>query len=375
MYKTNHISVLKKVIVLFLICSCILTVPGYNVNAATPKVGIDVSNHNGVINWAQVKAAGISYAILRVGYGDNYTSQDDTQFANNVAGCIANNIPYAVYLYSYATNLTGSSASIDSEIAHTKRLISGLNPFCVYIDMEDSSTQYLGKTTLTNFAIRFCDSMNASGYKAGVYANTYWMNNYLNSTTLYNKGYSIWVAQYNTTCTYTATPYDMWQYTSSGSCSGITTSVDKNYMYNDITNGGSSNQGTIDVTYQTYDDVYNTWLPNVVNTSDYAGIFGHDVTGVYANLSSGNIYYKVHVKGGGWLSEVANRSDYAGMLSYPIDGLMMKTDTGKTIHYRVHLRTTNTWLPYVTGYNTADGNNGYAGILGNEIDGIQIYLD
>ncbi|KOA19315.1 autolytic lysozyme [Clostridium homopropionicum DSM 5847] len=375
MYKRNRLSVIKKVMAIFLICCCILTVSGYKTYATTPKVGIDVSNHNGVINWDQVKASGISYAILRVGFGDNYTSQDDTQFANNVAGCIANNIPYAVYLYSYATNLTGSSASIDSEIAHVKRLISGKNPFAVYIDMEDSSTVYLGKTTLTSFATRFCDSMIASGYKAGVYANTYWFNNNLDATTLFNKGYSIWVAEYNTTCNYTKTPYDMWQYTSSGSVPGISTSVDKNYMYNDITNGGSSNQGTIDVTYQTYDDVNNTWLPNVVNTSDYAGIFGHDVTGVYANLSSGNIYYKVHVKGGSWLPEVANRSDYAGILTSPIDGLMVKTDTGKTIHYRVHLRTTGAWLPYVTGYNTADSNNGYAGIYGNEIDAIQMYLD
>jgi hypothetical protein len=132
---------------------------------------------------------------------------------------------------------------------------------------------------------------------------------------------------------------------------------------------------TINVIYKTYDDVKNVWLSDVVNTTDYAGIFGHDVTAVYANLSSGNIYYKVHVKGGSWLPEVANRSDYAGILTSPIDGLMMKTDTGKTIHYRVHLRTTGAWLPYVTGYNTADSNNGYAGSFGNEIDAIQVYLD
>ncbi|WP_223068947.1 hypothetical protein [Paenibacillus caui] len=132
---------------------------------------------------------------------------------------------------------------------------------------------------------------------------------------------------------------------------------------------------TINVTYQTYDDVTDTWLPNVVNAQDYAGIFGHDVDCVYANLSSGNITYKVHVKGGSWLPEVTNRSDYAGIKGQPIDGLMMKTDTGKTIHYRVHLRTTGTWLPYVTGYSQYDSNNGFAGTLGQEIDAIQIYLD
>lgn len=128
----------------------------------------------------------------------------------------------------------------------------------------------------------------------------------------------------------------------------------------------------IDVIYQIWDDVKNTWLPNVKNTEDYAGIFGHDVCAVFANLSRGNIFYKVHYKSGKWLPEVTNRKDYAGLYNKPIDGLMMKTDTGKTIRYRVHLRRKNTWLPWVTGYNIKDGNNGYAGILGQEIDGIQI---
>ena len=128
----------------------------------------------------------------------------------------------------------------------------------------------------------------------------------------------------------------------------------------------------IDVIYQIWDDVKNTWLPNVKNTEDYAGLFGHDVCCVFANLSKGNITYAVHYKGGKWLPEVVNRSDYAGLYNKPIDGLRMKTDTGKTIRYRVHLRRRNAWLPWVTGYNTKDSNNGYAGILGQEIDGIQI---
>ena len=128
----------------------------------------------------------------------------------------------------------------------------------------------------------------------------------------------------------------------------------------------------IDVIYQIWDDVKNTWLPNVKNTEDYAGLFGHDVCCVFANLSQGNITYAVHCKGGKWLPAVVNRSDYAGLYNKPIDGLMMKTDTGKTIRYRAHLRRKNIWLPWVTGYNTKDSDNGYAGILGQEIDGIQI---
>lgn len=130
----------------------------------------------------------------------------------------------------------------------------------------------------------------------------------------------------------------------------------------------------VSISYQVWDDVRNAWLPNVVDTKDYAGILKHDVCAVYANLTSGNVWYRVHQKGKGWLPEVKNRSDYAGVFNKPIDGLMMKTDTGKKIYYRVHLRRKNKWLPWVTGYKTNDGNNGYAGFLGQEIDAIQAYL-
>ena len=135
---------------------------------------------------------------------------------------------------------------------------------------------------------------------------------------------------------------------------------------------GEKTETKPDVIYQVWDDVKNQWLPSVKNDSDYAGIFGHDVCAVFANLSRGNIFYKVHYKGGNWLPEVKNRTDYAGLFNKPIDGLMMKTDTGAKLYYRVHLRRFNKWLPWVTGYSESDNNNGYAGIIGQEIDGIQI---
>ncbi len=131
-------------------------------------------------------------------------------------------------------------------------------------------------------------------------------------------------------------------------------------------------QSNIDVTYQTWDDVKNTWLPNVKNDEDYAGIFGHDVCAVYANLSQGNITYAVHYKGGKWLPFVTNRNDYAGLYNKPIDGIMIKGDT--PVKYRVHLRRKKVWLPWVTGCDSKDSNNGYAGIIGQEIDGLQIKI-
>ena len=131
----------------------------------------------------------------------------------------------------------------------------------------------------------------------------------------------------------------------------------------------------ISVIYQVWEDIGNQWLPEVTDLTDYAGLYGRDVCCVYARLTKGNIFYKVHYKGGKWLPEVKNREDYAGLFNKPIDGLMMRTDTGKTIKYAVHLRRENRWLPFVSGYDADDFDNGYAGIIGQEIDGIKIYIE
>ncbi|MDD3142295.1 MAG: GH25 family lysozyme, partial [Lachnospiraceae bacterium] len=64
--------------------------------------GIDVSEHNGTINWDEVKASGIQFAMIRAGYGSNYESQDDRHAIHNMQECERLGIPYGVYLYSYA---------------------------------------------------------------------------------------------------------------------------------------------------------------------------------------------------------------------------------------------------------------------------------
>lgn len=196
--------------------------------------GIDVSSHQGLIAWSKLKGQ-IDFAIIRLGYGDNIASQDDKQFFNNVNGCVANNIPFGVYIYSYATNLTGS-ASIQSEIEHCKRLLSkiGKKPFCVYIDMEDASTEKLGKNQLTNFALDFCNKIALAGYKAGVYANENWFKNFLNPSTIASHGYSIWCAKYSTNKPNITSNYDIWQYSDRGIVSGVNGNVDMNTMVNNI---------------------------------------------------------------------------------------------------------------------------------------------
>lgn len=208
--------------------------------------GIDVSSWQSIINWSEIKSR-IDFAIIRLGYGDNIEKQDDKYFLRNVKGCIDNNIPFGVYIYSYATNL-GGNASIQSEIDHCKRLLSQINkrPFCVYIDMEDDSTIKLGKTMLTNFALEFCKQITQAGYKAGVYANENWFKNYLQVSTIASYGYSIWCAKYSSNKPNITSNYDIWQYSSTGRINGINGNVDMNYMYNNIIGNQSTSEKTID---------------------------------------------------------------------------------------------------------------------------------
>lgn len=140
---------------------------------------------------------------------------------------------------------------------------------------------------------------------------------------------------------------------------------------------GNKTTEYVDVTYQVYDKQAKKWLPNVKNQEDYAGIFSHDVCAIYANLSKGNITYQVHTLNGKWWGEITNRTTYAGVLSTPtpIDAFRVKVDNGHTVHYRAHIKNGNRWLGDITGYDINNSKTGYAGIIGQAIDAIQIWVD
>lgn len=180
---------------------------------------IDVSEHQGIINWEQVKGQ-IDGAILRVGYGDDIASQDDKQWKRNADECTRLGIPFGVYIYAYATN----EAMARSEAAHVLRCIKGYNlKFPVYYDVEEPGTEGYAKQAAQIFG----DVIEKAGYWCGVYANLNWWNNYLKGLERFTK----WVAQYNSQCDYAGANKDMWQYTSSGSVTGINGSVDMNECY------------------------------------------------------------------------------------------------------------------------------------------------
>ena len=183
--------------------------------------GIDVSQWNGTIDWQKVKNAGVDYAIIRCGFGMNQTNQDDTKWKENADACTKYNIPFGVYIYSYATDTSRAK----SEAEHVLRLIKGYKlKYPVYYDLEDDSVRNnVSEKTIGDIAQTFYDTITAAGYKAAMYANTDWFTTYLTDSRFAK--WDKWVAQYNTTCTYTG-KYQMWQCSSKGSVNGINGNVD-----------------------------------------------------------------------------------------------------------------------------------------------------
>lgn len=198
---------------------------GSGASGGVTGVGIDVSKHQGSIDWDQA-AGQIDFAILRCGLGDDFDYQDDPYFVRNAEACERLGIPYGVYLYSYAD----SDEHADSEISHVLRLLNGRSPTLpVYLDLEDTTVASLDNETILRHAREFCTAVANAGFRPGVYANYNWWTTRLTSAE-YDQ-WSRWIARYGPSDPGYSGPYDFWQYTDSGSVSGISGNVDMNYSY------------------------------------------------------------------------------------------------------------------------------------------------
>ena len=190
------------------------------------RKGIDVSAHQGIIDWDIVKDQ-VDFAILRCGYGVDLVNQDDAYFERNAKECTRLGIPFGVYLYSYASNNEEASSEAD----HVLRLIQNYKlSYPVYYDVEDAQQESLSNEQLTDMVVTFCEKIENAGYYVGIYANLNWFENRLNSSRL--DVYDKWLAQWSTTPTYNK-DFGMWQYTASLDLNGIQTKVDGDIAYLD----------------------------------------------------------------------------------------------------------------------------------------------
>ncbi len=194
------------------------------------KFGIDVSHHNGTIDWEKVKSH-IDFAILKIGnIGDGNKFLADNSFERNYKECTRLGIPVGIYVYSY----TNEIENIDDCARATLKYLDGRKlQLPIYIDMEDKEIAPEGKTKLTNLVITFNTIIEHAGYWAGVYANRNWYDNYLNKETIKRK-YTTWIATYTSGTDKYKGEYDIWQNSSDGKISGINGRVDTNYMYRDL---------------------------------------------------------------------------------------------------------------------------------------------
>ena len=331
--------------------------------------GIDVSEHNGEIDWEKVKNDGIDFAIIRCGYGQDMESQDDDYWEANVEACEALGIPYGVYLYSYADTLEKAQ----SEAQHVLRLLKGHDPaYPVYYDLEDNITLELSDSMKTQIATTFCNIITDNGYETGVYSSLYWWNDYLTDPVFNN--WSRWVAQWNPTCDYQG-EYDLWQCSSTGQVDGINGNVDLNFL---IDNGANTTPGVTEepghVLYSTHAQTYG-WLDEVADGA-VSGTTGEQkrleaIAIRLSNGTEGGIQYSTHVQTYGWQDCVSDGA-VAGTTGEAkrLEAIKIQLTGAENydIYYSVHAQTFG-WLGWAKNGEPA-GTSGYA----KRLEAIKIQL-
>ncbi len=198
--------------------------------------GIDVSKYQKQIDWEAVAEDGIEYVIIRLGYRGYGTAGNmrvDDYFAANLEGAKAAGLDVGVYFFTQA--ITEEEAVEEANFVLNALQGAELD-LPVYFDIE-SITYDTGRLDSADLTAEehtanceaFCETIEAAGYDAGIYANTYWLTELLDTEYLEEK-YPIWFANYRFETPYEG-DYHMWQYTSSAEIAGIEGYVDRNVLY------------------------------------------------------------------------------------------------------------------------------------------------
>ena len=188
------------------------------------KHGIDISEHQGKIDWAKVKT---DFAIIRAGYGREIF-QKDKCFEDNYKGCRAGNIPCGAYWYSYATTVEEAKKEAETCL----KVIKGRTfEYPIFFDIEEPRQLALGKEKCTEIAKAFLETVEKAGYWVGIYSSKSHLENYL--TEDIRSRYAVWVAHYGVEKTSYTGQFGIWQKSSTGKINGISGNVDLNECYID----------------------------------------------------------------------------------------------------------------------------------------------
>ena len=197
--------------------------------------GIDVSEHQGVIDWAKVAKDGVQFAVIRAGYGREL-SQKDKQFERNYAGAKAAGIQVGAYWYSYAN-------SVERGEQEARTCLKVLEGKCfelpIFFDQEyEKSILALSNKTRTDIVLKFLETVKGAGRKVGLYSSTNFITTKLQADRL--TAYPLWLAEYGSKLHYTGKVW-AWQYTSKGRVAGIRGNVDCNHGYFEQVNTTNTN--------------------------------------------------------------------------------------------------------------------------------------
>lgn len=191
--------------------------------------GIDVSAHNGLLNWQQIKASGIDFAIIRAGFGVEAPNQIDKQFENNYNNAKAAGVKLGAYHYSYAK----TAAEAKREAEFLLKIIKGKKfEYPIYFDIEEKCQVTLGKAQCTEIVNSFCGELEAAGYWAGVYSfDSFFATNLDESI---QKRYTIWVASVENRQPTSCKTFDVWQHSWIGAIPGSSAKTDLNISTKDF---------------------------------------------------------------------------------------------------------------------------------------------
>lgn len=188
--------------------------------------GIDVSSHNGDIDWNKVRASGVEFAIIRCGYR-GYTSGalvEDSKFIRNIIGAKEAGIKVGIYFFTQAISEVEAVEEASMVVTLCRDYQVDLP---IFIDAENTGANGradgIDGELRTRICVAFCETLENAGYRAGVYSNKYWLNNILDVPQI--SKYIIWLAQYKAKADYKG-DYAFWQYSSNGWIEGITGRVD-----------------------------------------------------------------------------------------------------------------------------------------------------
>ena len=340
---------------------------GQNISISGAKrVGIDVSYHNGVIDWAKVKNSGVSFAIIRCGYGDNST---DKQFLNNVKGALENGIDIGLYLYSYAE--TPDEGFTEAQNVMRLLNLADLDPsdlaYPIFYDLEDEDVFNLSAKEKGQLATNFCSTVSAAGYEVGIYSNLNWWSNFLTDPAFDNSNWHKWAARYpgSNKATSSGVPgTEIWQFSDCGHVDGINGNVDMNFDY--VGSCSKPKPSDAKIAYRGY--LQKQGWQNWSADGQEAGEAGNDLRleGIKIELGDsieGSVRYKAHVQSEGWqdwvsdgeLAGSTNQSKRMEAIAIELSG---KAANNYDIYYRAYAQGFG-WLGWAKNGESA-GTTGYA---------------